>query len=214
VQEGRVPVRALSRACLALAVLGIVSCAEGYEGLSGLRQSQVIPSGSGGTGAQIDAGPSKAGSTGMTMPQQPPTGAECAPPGQTEACTCASTGTVGVHACKSDIRSSKGGYFAAECTRCAPPTTEDPGDITTDAGPAGSGGMGGRSGSGGLGGAASASGSGGSAGSTGLAGSGSAGRPGTCTPACTNSCFPVGILACCRPVGGCGCTWAPGAYCF
>src|SRR5262249_36186886 len=31
---------------------------------------------------------------------------------------------------------------------------------------------------------------------------------------CTNSCFPVGILSCCTALGTCGCTWAPGAYCF
>jgi hypothetical protein len=33
-------------------------------------------------------------------------------------------------------------------------------------------------------------------------------------PACTQSCFPVGVLACCSPLGTCGCTWAPGAYCL
>jgi hypothetical protein len=27
-------------------------------------------------------------------------------------------------------------------------------------------------------------------------------------------CFPLGVLACCRPDGSCGCTWASGAYCL
>jgi len=32
--------------------------------------------------------------------------------------------------------------------------------------------------------------------------------------ACDNPCFPVGVLSCCTPLGTCGCTWAPGAYCL
>jgi hypothetical protein len=199
--------RALSRGCCLFAVFCVVSCAEGYEGLSSLRLNQTVPKGSAGNSAPIAGGGKAGSSAGMGSPA--PVGAECEM-GETESCDCASTGTEGVHQCKQDPRSSKGGYFATECTRCAPPVVQpNPGDVMMDGGLAGSGGSSSTAGSGGSGGSTGSSGSGGSAGTM-----ATGGRPGSCTPACTNSCFPVGILACCRPVGGCGCTWAPGAYCF
>ena len=189
--------------------LGLAGCAEGYEGLSSLRLNQTIPTGSAGNASQVDAGAGSGGATGMTTP--PPAGTECKM-GDTQPCMCSSTGTEGVNQCRGDARSSLGGYFATECTRCAPPVVmmpEDPGDVMmSDGGPA-------TSGSGGAGSSASGSGGAGSGGRGGSGGSGgSTARPGTCMPACNNTCFPVGILPCCRPIGGCGCTWAPGAYCL
>jgi len=202
---------ALSRTCCLFALICVAACAEGYEGLSSLRLNQTIPSASGSNASRAGAGAGNAGAAGMTAP---PTsaGTECKM-GATEPCMCTSNGADGVHQCKADGRSKMGGYFATECTQCATPVMPNPGDVTTDGGTAGSAGSAGSSASGGSGGAAGSSGSGGSGGG-GSAGTSAAGRPGSCTPACTNSCFPVGILACCRPVGGCGCTWAPGAYCF
>ena len=200
--------RAISALCSLLVSLCVVGCAEGYEGLSSLRLKQTIPtSGGAGNASQVEAGSGSGGSMMTTPPA--PAGTECKM-GDTEPCVCSSTSTEGVHQCRGDDRSSLGGYFATECTRCAPPVVmmpEDPGDVMmTDAGTAGSGGS-----SVGSGGAAGST----SAGSGGRGGSGGAsGRPGTCMPACTNTCFPVGILPCCRPIGGCGCTWAPGAYCL
>jgi hypothetical protein len=188
-----------------VALFSVVSCAKGYEGIAGVRLG-AARSPSGGNASPGDSG--SAGSspvpTMMTMPPAPPPGEECKQ-GDSKPCTCAATMTAGTLQCRADKRSSLGGYLATECTRCAAPkpVEPDPGDVTMgDAGTAGSGGS-------------SAAGSGGSG------GSGTTTKPpptmqmgGSCNPACTQTCFPVGILACCRPVGGCGCTWAPGAYCL
>lgn len=200
--------RGLVKSCCLVALLCVVSCAKGYEGIAGLRL-QAAPPGSGGNASPTDTGTAGTGPMMTTAPPPPP-GEECKQ-GDTKPCTCPATMTDGTLQCRADKRSSLGGYYATECTRCAAPKPPepDPGDVTmTDAGTAGSGGS-----TAGSGGSAGSSGSGGSGGSSG-SGSTRPMRGGTCMPACTQTCFPVGVLPCCSPLGTCGCTWAPGAYCL
>ena len=92
---------------------------------------------------------------------------------------------------------------------------------------ASAGGRGGASGAAGSAGMR-AGGSGGSGGTRAASGTGGQGSTSTMQPRpinplapsngpgceCTQACFPFGILPCCRQGGGCGCTWAPGAYCL
>ena len=201
----------------------LLSCAEGYAGIEAVRQSQSSPpaspggggsglSGVGGTGGRGGG----AGTAGSSMPPgMTSTGmGEPCLRGETVACTCVDKGTMGTKICVFDAASPLDGFYG-DCARCpdpAPPPS-DPGDVMTS----GTGGSGGSSGSGGSG-SAGRSGSGGSGGSGGSTpppppptmGGGSR----SCASPCNQPCFPIGILACCNPLGICGCSWAPGAYCL
>jgi hypothetical protein len=197
---------ALRRVCLRTAlVVGLASCAEGYatDPLELAHGSTAMGGHSGSPPSAPAAGSSgnNGGSAGTSY-----SGETCRM-GESVACTCESTGTEGTKTCRYDARSPTMGAFS-ECGNCIDPNAEpelDPGDAVGNAG------SGGRAGSG-----ASAGGtSGGSSGSGGASGSGSSGDSrGGCMPACNQSCFPAGVLACCRSNGTCGCTWAPGAYCL
>ena len=131
--------------------------------------------------------------------------------GQSRSCTCPD-GTEGMHLCARDPLSPTLGAWMMTCLNCpeppAPTAPQPTAAGSMAAGPdmqAGVGGSGGRS----------AAGRGGSSGTGGRGGtSGGAGRGGNTRCACNQDCFPVGVLACCRPNGSCGCTWAPGAYCL
>jgi hypothetical protein len=194
--------RGLVKSCCLVTLLSVASCAKGYEGIADLHLGQGAPSKTGGDPSSGGSG-SAGSSAPMTTPPPAATGEECKQ-GDTKPCTCAATMTAGTLQCRADKRSSLGGYLATECTRCAAPkpVEPDPGDVTmSDAGTAGSSGS-------------SAAGSGGSGGSGTTQPPPTMQMRGSCNPACTQTCFPVGILPCCRPAGGCGCTWAPGAYCL
>jgi hypothetical protein len=193
---------------MGLALFCLSACAKGYEAdpIAALTRGATIPSGgqAGASQSMVDAG---------TM--QPPMMSEVymgepCQMGESAACTCSSTGTEGTKVCRYDDKSPTMGSFS-ECQSCAPPEmAPDPGDVDT-AGRGGAGGAGGG-GSGGMSGSSGRGGSGGSGGSTPPTMPRPTGR--TCMPACSQSCFPVGVLACCTPLGTCGCTWAPGAYCL
>jgi hypothetical protein len=158
--------------------------------------------------------------------------------GDVAVCVCAATGTEGTKTCRFDESSPTQGTFT-ECASCAAPDSSG-GDVPEpDAGASGSGincadGM--------QNGAETDVDCGGSdcpscligdgcetsrdcsagectsgtcqlpGGGGGLSGGGQGSN--RCMPACSQVCFPVGILPCCNPLGICGCTWAPGAYCL
>jgi hypothetical protein len=137
--------------------------------------------------------------------------------GQRTTCACMD-GSEGMKVCTPDPKSPTQASYSA-CLNCPepppilPPASAGmsggataPGPDTDEPGAAGRGGAGGRSGASGMG----ASGAAGRS-TSGRAGSTGGGR-GRCS--CTNSCVPIGIAACCRADGSCGCTWAPGAYCL
>jgi hypothetical protein len=200
-------------------VVWLASCAQGYDndplgiaprpstGIDGIQSGRGAGPGQGGAAAM--------GASGQAGAMAAYTGESCMM-GETAACMC-SGGLNGSKTCRFDRASPTMGSFS-ECGNCAAPDDmqeeeDDPGDVMS----AGTGGAGGRAGGGsGRGAAGGASGAGGSP-AGGSAGSGSD-RPGGgtrgCMPACNNTCFPVGILPCCTALGTCGCTWAPGAYCF
>jgi hypothetical protein len=192
----------------------LLSCAEGF----GSGEKLVVPilnggasgGGSGGSAGQNMSGAGGTGGSGGAGGAY--TGMPCTQ-GDAPECECP-TGGSGTRICRFDANSPTMGTFA-ECTGCVAPSggSGGTGGSSGDAA-SGSGGTGGRSGSGGGGGSGGA-GSGGSSGagggSSGTGGSSSGGCPAS---GCTNSCFPVGVLACCTDFGTCGCTWAPGAYCF
>jgi len=202
---------ALRSVCLGLAVVvGLASCAQGYAtDPLGLAHGSPETGGQSGSppGVPVVAGSSgnNGGSAGTSYSGEP-----CRM-GESAACTCDSTGTEGSKTCRYDARSPTMGAFS-ECGNCVDPNAEpepDPGDAM------GNGGSSGGSGRAGSGGSTGSGTSGGSSGSGGASGSGSsAGSRGGCMPACNQSCFPAGVLACCRSNGTCGCTWAPGAYCL
>jgi hypothetical protein len=157
--------------------------------------------------------------------------------GESAMCTCGS-GTQGTKNCMFDANSPTMGTFSA-CGMCADPSDPDPGDVMgPDAGAgadAGGGGSGTNCSDGEQNGQETDVDCGGtecpscligkkcgatsdcSAGEcvSGICELPSAPTGGSsCQPACTQICFPVGILPCCNALGRCGCTWAPGAYCF
>jgi hypothetical protein len=197
---------ALRRVCLRMAlVVGLASCAEGYasEPLGLAHGSTAMGGQSGPPGVPVAGSSGDDGSSADTS-----FSGETCRMGESAACTCESTGTEGTKTCRYDARSPTMGAFS-ECGNCIDPNAEpepDPGDAMGNAG------SGGRAGSGASAGSGTSSGSSGSGGASGSSSSG--GSRGGCTPACNQSCFPAGVLACCRSNGTCGCTWAPGAYCL
>jgi len=216
---GRLELRGLTLLCVAACWL--VGCAEGYEGVESIRQSAasgvqggaggtVAPrGGSGGAGGKSGAGGAAGGSAGAGTPSAATGAGMPCLRGETAACTCVDKGTMGQMTCVFDASSPLDGFFT-DCSRCPEPMTTDPGDVTADAGTpmSGSGGSG-RAGSGGSGGT-----SGGSAGTTAPPPPTTGGGGRTCASPCNQPCFPIGIIACCNPLGVCGCTWAPGGYCL
>lgn len=166
--------------------------------------------GSAGTGAKTGTAGGGAAGMGSTAVSTAKTGDPCVP-GTEPTCTCDSTHTMGVRICKFDPNSTATMGTYSDCQSCAPPLmTPDAGTgdvMLIDAGTAGTGGTGGTGGSGGR---TGGGGSGGTRAPTMM--QPTAGK--ACSSPCTNSCFPVGILPCCSPLGTCGCTWAPGAYCL
>jgi hypothetical protein len=142
---------------------------------------------------------------------------EACPRGQRTDCTCPA-GEPGFKLCTPDPKSPTMASFSG-CLNCPEPamnptTPETAGMSAVGEGPDAQAGSSGRNSNAGRG----AAGSGGRSGAGGTS-SGAAGRMGTgrgtntrCN--CTESCFPVGVLACCRADNSCGCTWAPGAYCL
>jgi hypothetical protein len=160
----------------------------------------------------LQAGQAGAASPPAAAVRTPMAGAAAAPymgepcrMGDSAPCAC-SPGSEGMKICRFDRASPTQGTFSG-CENCsAPPPVDDPGDVMTRAG------TGGRAaGSGGAGGATTGSGGRGEGES-----GGRSGRPSgsSCMQECNQVCFPVGILPCCSPLGTCGCTWAPGAYCL
>jgi hypothetical protein len=169
---------------------------------------------------------------GSEYPEPDPTaslppfmGEACSPVGDRVVCTCASGG-MGLRACVQNPSSPTKGALT-DCLNCMTPMTSPPptgmagtnqGDAPMASGMGGRGAAGGRAsgrGDAAAGGTGSSTTGGGRAGSAarsgGSSGTGGRGSSGACN--CTNDCFPIGILACCRLDGSCGCTWAPGAYC-
>jgi hypothetical protein len=159
--------------------------------------------------------------------------------GERVACACANGAGMGVRACVANASSPTKGALS-ECLPCSAAPTSNASELALDAGNrtddgmheagrgAAVGGAGRAAGAGGAGRGAGA-GAGGGAGGTRSAGAGgrvaqagsSAGAAGSAPPAtssgackCDQLCVPIGILACCRSDGSCGCTWAPGSYCL
>jgi hypothetical protein len=164
----------------------------------------------------------------------------CEPLGGRLPCICSNGFEMGLRACANEPDSPTKAAWS-ECLPCTQPPRVVVGMGALTAGAAGASGTGagagagaaavgggagrsssGSSGMGAAGRAAAAGGGGGRAG----AGGGTTAGPGRTRPTrtapptigpgceCGQSCFPFGILACCLPEGGCGCTWAPGAYCL
>ena len=196
---------AIRSVCLRLAlVAGMTSCAQGYaDDPLGIAAGSTAMGGQSGRRASDPIAGSSAGSAGSAAYS-----GETCRMGESAACTCESTGWEGSKTCRYDARSPTMGTFP-ECGNCIDPNAvaqPDPGNVMGSAGGSGRAGSGTAAGSGA---------SGGSTGTGGAGGSGSSGGSrGGCTPACNQSCFPAGVLACCRSNGTCGCTWAPGAYCL
>ncbi|HET6338686.1 MAG TPA: hypothetical protein VFG30_35950 [Polyangiales bacterium] len=185
--------------CLCL-LLALAACAEGYASTS----PEGMP----------------AGDPPVAMGAPDFVGEACER-GQRTTCPCPD-GSEGMKLCTPDPKSPTLASFSS-CLSCPEPPPMNPPqpagmsggmssvgpDSDGDSDAAGRGGSGGRSSTGrggaGAGGAAGRMSGSGRAGSTG-------GGSGRCN--CTNVCIPVGIAACCRADGSCGCTWAPGAYCL
>ena len=218
---GRLELRSIAVWCVV--TCSVLGCAEGYEGVEAIRQSAAsgLPGGGAGTiapragsggGAGGPSGASgasgAAGGSAGTGSAATGSGMPCLR-GETAACTCVDKGTMGQMTCVFDSSSPLDGFFT-DCGRGPEPMTTDPGDVmmtgTGGMSGSGSGGSGGRSGSGG------SSGGAGSGGSTSPPPTTGGGR--SCASPCNQPCFPIGILACCNPLGVCGCTWAPGGYCL
>jgi hypothetical protein len=148
--------------------------------------------------------------------------------GDRESCDCPNGGQ-GMKACMTDATSPTQGSYSS-CLLCPDSTGHNAAGSTmtmtsagsvstnetagtgsavgpgnTSSGSVSGGGGGGRAGVSGS--TSTAAGSGSS-----TAGSSGGNTPGKCN--CKQSCFPLGVLACCRANGTCGCTWAPGAYCM
>ena len=214
------------RTCVLCAVTcWLGGCAEGYEGVEAIRQSANSGTfnggsgigalsgrgggGGGGAGGRSGGGNGSGGSAGASSsPGATGMGQPCLR-GETLACTCVDKGTMGQQTCVFDDASPLDGFYS-DCTRCPDPAPPpDPGDVNTS-GSGGASGSAGRSGSGG----SSGSGSAGSAGSSTSPPPPTGGGSRTCSSPCNQPCFPIGIIACCNPLGTCGCTWAPGGYCL
>ncbi|HKP56599.1 MAG TPA: hypothetical protein VJV78_07765 [Polyangiales bacterium] len=175
---------------LAWVVIALNACAEGYDSTGVDRIAQPPPAG---------------GSADFK--------GEACERGQSRPCMCPD-GAEGMNLCTRDPLSPTLGSWLPMCLSCRepdPPPQPAAGDVAPDPEtqtPAGAGGRGGRGGAAGR--AAAGSGAAGrTSGGGGRSGGSSGGR---CN--CNQDCFPVGVLACCRPDGSCGCTWAPGAYCL
>jgi uncharacterized membrane protein YgcG len=174
-------------------------------------------------------------------PEAPQFFGEACSLGDRRECACKNRAGMGIQVCTADETSPTKAAYGKECLPCSVLTAhseldaggDDAGEHEVDAGESGrenttgamsssmatagrssaaggSGGAGGRAGAGG----AAFGGKGGSGGTGGAAGA--AGRPGTTSGQCkcNQSCAPIGISACCRDDGSCGCSWAPGAYCL
>ena len=128
--------------------------------------------------------------------------------GETAPCTC-DDGGEGIKICNYDVASPTMGSFSSECTSCVVIAA---GTETMTAGTMSESGSGGLSASGT--GGSSGTGSGGLSGGSGISGGTAAGTGSSGGCDCNQPCVPFGIIACCRPGGSCGCTWAPGAYCL
>lgn len=189
-----------SYAVIAMA-LAAFSCAEGYTASTPNSGKAGPP-------------PRKAGSADFA--------GEACERGQRTTCACPD-GSEGMKICTPDPKSPTEASFSP-CLNCPDPNAAPepvPGAAGATPEPvegaAGMSAMSGRSG-GASGRAAASSGTGGRGGAGGrmsTTGSGrgsTSGGSGRCN--CTQDCFPVGVLACCRLDNSCGCTWAPGAYCL
>jgi hypothetical protein len=162
----------------------------------------------------------EAAGVGSSGPSAMYTGDECVTVGERVPCVCTDGVGQGIKACAADKNSPTQGTYS-ECTACVaipeagrPPIVENTGR-TANAGRAARGGAGGTTGAAGTGSTSSSA----RAGSGGRGSTAAAGRSGGTTTTsgrcnCTQDCFPVGILACCRLDNSCGCSWAPGAYCL
>lgn len=138
--------------------------------------------------------------------------------GDVEACTCTDGGT-GTRQCYFDARSPTSGFFS-ECMDCVIPEpdagTKDAGASMPDSGGAGDVPTGGTMMTGGAG----------ATGGTMMTGGTMAPPPPppppppptkSCPGLCLDlgACSALGPFPCCNTnTGACGCTWAPGAYCF
>jgi hypothetical protein len=176
------------------------------------------------------------------VPPPPPIflGEACSPLGSRMPCMCSNGFEMGLRACATALDSPTKAALSG-CLPCElpPPSVAGMGSQAGTVATAGASGARGGAGAAAIGGAAGHAGSsglgaGGSSGAAGRAGpgrggtggstAGGTGRPRPSAPTgppsigpgceCGQSCFPFGIIACCLPEGGCGCTWAPGAYCF
>ena len=181
-------------------LIAMGGCAEGFSVEQGTLQTLYEEQPNAGT--QSDDGDSMEVSTADSMMSMDTDDGMCRL-GTSKDCTCDNE-DMGQANCLSD-----GTYGTCRCDGM----DATGGDLT------GSGGTGSDSGSSGLSGSVAGT----TAGTAGLSGSGSGGSAGLsanapvtgggCSGGCTQSCFPIGIVACCRDSGTCGCTWAPGGYC-
>jgi hypothetical protein len=190
---------------LVFVLLSAAGCAKGFSA------SNAAPL----TSAQEAAGE---GSSGPAMY----TGDECVTIGERVPCICTDGLGQGIKACAADKTSPTLGTYS-ECTACVavpeaghPTVAENPGR-TPNAGRGSRAGAGGTTSMGAAGTGATSSARAGSGGrgttaAAGRSGGGTTMSSGRCN--CTQDCFPVGILACCRIDNSCGCSWAPGAYCL
>jgi hypothetical protein len=158
-------------------------------------------------------------------PAPPPAGAaapffgEACMVGERSPCTCPNGGDQGVKACSPDEASpTKGSYSTCLLCVAAAGTGAAVGGAGVVSGVAGTGVAAGSTRATAAG-TSSATDGGGRTGSTNTLRAGTGGSTGKTGSSggrcmCNQSCFPLGIVACCRPNGSCGCTWAAGAYCM
>jgi hypothetical protein len=200
--------------------LAFGGCAQGVQTDSpraAMSGSSGSHAGAGGArGAAGAAGKATAG-VGMTasgragsaspVPKEPATGDPCTP-GQIATCTCTSTHTAGLRICSFDPATGAQMGHLTDCQSCAAPKPDagpGRGDVTlVDAGA--------KPGTGGS--SSSGSSTGGRSETSSPSTGGRGGAVGAKGCNCSQICFPIGILPCCRIDGSCGCTWAPGAYCL